>query len=178
MAKSVHGSKSRAVRDYLATNPGANPQTVVDELKRQGIDVSFALASAIKYGKKKKKVVSKGSARTAEPGTKKVSGSESIRQYIAAHPEAKANEIVQGLKEGGVSVSAGLVSSVKYGKGQKKTSKLIRTRTSAAGASAASPSTSPSAMTINQLLEVKRLSDTLGGTESLRQALETLDRLR
>ena len=178
MAKSAHGSKSRAVREFLATNPGANPKTVVAELKRQGIDVSTALANAIKYGTKGKKVVSKGPAKSAEPGAKKVSGSESIRQYISAHPDAKPNEIVQGLKESGVSVSVGLVSSVKYGKGKKKQRKRVRTMTTSAASNAAASPPAQSSVTIEQLLEVKRLSDSLGGAESVRQALETLDRLK
>ena len=49
----------------------------------------------------------------ASEGT--VSKAEAIRQYKAAHPEAKAKEIAAALTEQGVEVTAGRVSSVLRG---------------------------------------------------------------
>jgi len=49
------GSKSDAVRAYLASNPDASPATVAAALKKKGIKISISLASAVKYAKKGKK---------------------------------------------------------------------------------------------------------------------------
>jgi hypothetical protein len=53
-ASGGHGSKSQAVRDYLAAHPDAGPKTVVDALREQGVNISLALASAVKYSKAKR----------------------------------------------------------------------------------------------------------------------------
>jgi hypothetical protein len=54
------GSKSDAVRAYLASNPDASPISVAKALKAKalkakGIKISVSLASAVKYAKKGKK---------------------------------------------------------------------------------------------------------------------------
>jgi hypothetical protein len=49
------GSKSDAVRAYLAANPDSSPIAVAKALKKQGIKISVSLASAVKYAKKGKK---------------------------------------------------------------------------------------------------------------------------
>src|SRR5262245_36943743 len=99
MAKAANGAKSQAIREYLGKNPGANAQTVVDDLKQEGIEVSLGLAKVVKYRKKGKKA----SARKARKGrtmkTKGISGSESIRRYIAKHRRAKPKEIFLALKK-------------------------------------------------------------------------------
>lgn len=67
------GSRSQAVRDYLQTNPSAGPAQIVEELKKQGIKISAALASQVKYKKRGRKAPrmvrrSLGSARVASGG--------------------------------------------------------------------------------------------------------------
>jgi len=49
------GSKSDAVRAYLASNPDASPATVAEALKKKGVKISVSLAAAVKYAKKGKK---------------------------------------------------------------------------------------------------------------------------
>jgi hypothetical protein len=70
-------------------------------------------------------------------------------------------------------IKLGLANSLKYGK------RKPRRRKSATIASAARRApTSNGAVTVEQLLEVKRLANSLGGAERVRRALETLEQLR
>jgi arginine repressor len=66
-------------------------------------------------------------------------GSKAIRYYLSKHPTAPAQEVVDGLKADGVTVTAGLVYSVKaYSakkKAGKKTAKATKSTPSTNGAS-------------------------------------------
>ena len=53
--------------------------------------------------------------KEAQANEPEVSKAEAIRQYKAAHPEAKAKEIAAALTQQGVEVTAGRVSSVLRG---------------------------------------------------------------
>lgn len=174
MAKAASGTKSAAIQEYLAANKAANPKQIVEAMKQKGVEVSLGLASAVKYGKGKRSSAKKARRVTAK-GRPAVSGSESIRQFIAKHPGAMPKEIRQGLKQQGVKVSVGLISNVKYGGGKKAGTKKRRTRT--AGVHAAARKTSAS-VTVEQLLEVKKFADSLGGADQVRKALDTLAELQ
>jgi hypothetical protein len=176
MAKVAHGTKSQAIHEYLSTNPNANANDIVVALKQQGVAVSFGLAKAVKYGKKGKKSAARRAAKAPSSNGKPfVSGSESIRQFMAKHPGAMPTEIEEGLKAAGIRVSRGLISNVKYGGGKKK-AKTRRGRR--AMLHVAARKTPAVAVTIDQLLEVKRTADSLGGADLVRRALETLEQLR
>jgi hypothetical protein len=176
MAKAAHGTKSQAIHEYLSTNPNANANDIVAAMKQQGIAVSFGLAKAVKYGKKGKKSAAKRAAKTpSSNGKPVVSGSESIRQFMAKHPRAMPREIEKGLKAEGIRVSLGLISNVKYGGGLKKAKKKRGRRAMMQVAARKTPAV---AVTVEQLIEVKRLADSVGGAEQVRRALETLERLR
>jgi len=99
--------------------------------------------------------------------------SQSVRDYIAANPKAGPKQIKEGLKDQGVKVSASLVSAVKYGKGKTR-----KTRVPAVRVAARKTRTRKASVTIEQLLAVKRLADSLGGADQVRQALETLQQLQ
>jgi hypothetical protein len=175
MATVEHGTKSQAIAEYLAANPGAGINQIVEGLKQQGIQVSLGLAKVVKYGKKGKKSSPKKARRVAAANGKPVSGSELIRQFIARHPAAMPKEIELGLKQEGVKVSSGLISNVKYGS-RKKT---VRRRATAAPAARIAARKIPSgSVTVEQLLEVKRFADSLGGVVHVRTALDTLEQLR
>jgi hypothetical protein len=104
-----------------------------------------------------------------------VSGSELIRQFIARHPDAMPKAIEMGLKQEGVKVSLGLISNVKYGS-RKKTGKRRAHRIPAA--QVAARKTPSRSITVEQLLEVKRVADSFGGVVHIRAALDTLEQLR
>lgn len=176
MAKAASGTKSAAIQDYLAANPESGAKQIVEALKQKGVEVSFGLASAVKYRKKGKKS-SANRARQVRAAMRKpaVSGSEMIRQFIARHPNAKAKEIELGLKQKGIKVSLGLFSNVKYGGGKKAGKKKRGTRTAVVRAAARKTSAS---VTVEQLLVVKQCADSLGGANQVRKALDMLDQLR
>jgi arginine repressor len=176
MAKTASGTKSAAIQEYLAANKAASPKQIVEALHQKGVEVSFGLASAVKYGKKgKKSSVKKAGKATAAKGKPAVSGSESIRQFIAKHPNAKAKEIEIGLKQQGIRVTPGLISSVMYGGGRKAGKKKRSTRVLVVHAAARRTSVS---VTVEQLLEVKKFADSIGGADQVRQALDMLEQLR
>ena len=179
MAKSRDGSKSQAIQEYLAANKEAMPKQIVEALKDKGIEVSFGLASAVKYKKPgKKKASAKKTKRTvsvkSEPA---VTGSESIRRYIAKNPAAGPKVIEAGLKAEGIRVSKALISAVKYSKA-KRLGKMARRMARRATVHAAARAIPLSAVTIEQLIEVKQFADSFGGAEQVRQALDTLAQLR
>src|SRR5436190_3181849 len=97
---------------------------------------------------------------------------QAVRDYISANPDANPKAIVAGLKAQGLTVKLGLANSVKY----SKRSKVRKGRTRAMHTAARR--TSSSAVTIEQLIEVKRFADSFGGADQVRQALDTLEQLR
>jgi len=183
MAKSRAGTKSQAIQEYMAANPEASPQSAVEALKLRGIDVSLGLAKVIKYGKYDKKGRKKASAkklkkRIAGAESKPaVTGSESIRQFIRKNPAAGPKDIQAGLKAEGIRVSKALISAVKYSKA-KRLGKKARRIARRATVHAAARATASTAVTIEQLIEVKRFADTFGGADQVRSALDTLEQLR
>lgn len=175
MAKAARGSKSQAIHEYLSANPASGPQQIVDGLKTKGIEVSFGLASAVKYRKPKQRAAARKSAKRTVAGDNPVSGSELIRRYIARHPAQKPKAIELGLKEAGVNVSMALIGRVKYARGTKP-QKRRKARTQVVRVAARA--TRSGGMSLEQLLEVKRFADSVGGVDRLWLALETLEQLR
>lgn len=100
------------------------------------------------------------------------SRSQAIREYLATKPEAGPKEVISALKAKGVTVTVGLVSNIKYG-GKKSKARRGRPLT----VRAAARRTRKSSLTIDQLLEVRRFANSLGGAEQLRRALDTLEQL-
>ena len=97
---------------------------------------------------------------------------QSVRDYIAENPDANPKAIVAGLKERGITVKIGLANSVKY----SKRSKPGKRRAPMHGMAARR--TSSQVLTVDLLMEVKRLADSLGGIGDLRRALDMLEQLR
>ncbi len=160
----------------MAANKEANVQQIFDGLKSNGIKVSLGLVSKVKYGTKGKKVSARKSRRAmASKGQPTVSKSESIRQFIAKHPSAKVKEIALGLKQQGVKASKGLISNVKYTSGKTVAKKKRRMRASVVHAAARRTS---SELSVEQLLDVKKFADSIGGADMVRKALDTLEQLQ
>lgn len=97
---------------------------------------------------------------------------EAVRNYLAEHPDASPKMVVEGLKEKGIRVKLTLVNGIKY-----KAGKPGKRRRSP-GVRMAARKTHPIGGTFEQLVEVKRLADSLGGTDNVRHALDMLDQLR
>jgi hypothetical protein len=164
MAKQERGARSNAIREYLKSHPDAGPKSIIADLKASGVNVSAALVSRIKYGKVG--ASGKRAGRRGRSGTQ----SESIRAYLMAHPNAKPKEIRLALAEQGLKVGTGLISNVKHNfmkNGGKAPSVRVAARRTAAVA-----------VTVPQLMEVRRLAVSLGGLAQLQRAIETLEQLQ
>jgi len=98
--------------------------------------------------------------------------SQLVRDYIAENPQARPQDIVEGLRSKGFKIKLTLVRGIKY----KKPSKPGKRR--GPSVRAAARRSSGANLTVEQLIELKRLTDELGGAEQLRRALETLEQLR
>jgi hypothetical protein len=96
---------------------------------------------------------------------------QAIREYVAANPDQGPKDIVAGLKAQGMTVKPGLVSAVKYGKKDRKRSRRPSVR-------AAARHTKNGSVTVEQLIEVKKLADSIGSADQVRSALDTLEQLR
>jgi hypothetical protein len=110
------------------------------------------------------------------------SGSQHIREYLAKNPTATPNQIIEALANKGVKVSSGLVSNVKYTsgptvKGKKKAAPKNAVQKWAPKKKAA-PKRGAAALTVEDLLEAKKLADELGGIAEARKALDTLEKLK
>lgn len=99
---------------------------------------------------------------------------QAVRDYITQHPEAGPKAIVEGLKTQGMKVKITLVNGIKY----NKRSKPGKRRRRGLVAHSAARRTSMRAISLDQLLEVKRFADSLGGVDQLRKALDTLEQFR
>jgi hypothetical protein len=104
--------------------------------------------------------------------------SESIRQFIAKNPAAGPREIEAGLKAEGIKVKLSLISAVKYSKAKKKSLKKTKRMARRATVQIAARRTPSTAVTIEQLIEVKQFANSFGGADQVRQALDTLEQLR
>ncbi len=106
-----------------------------------------------------------------------MTGTQAIQEYIRNHPKAGPKEIRQQLEAQGVSVSASLVSAVKYRTGGRRRGRpAARAAAHKVPARTGAPRTS--GVTVEQLLEVKRVADEIGGPDFLRQALDALEQLQ
>jgi hypothetical protein len=104
--------------------------------------------------------------------------SESIRQFIAKNPAAGPKDFEAGLKAEGIKVKLSLISAVKYSKAKKKSLKKTKRMARRATVQIAARRTPSTAVTIEQLIEVKQFAISFGGTDQVRQALDTLEQLR
>lgn len=175
MANLERGSRSRAIREYLKTNPKAGPKEIVAALGAQGIPVTSGLVSNIKYGKVKLRGGRRrGAAVAAAKPRPAISGSAAIRAYLRTNRKAGPKEIQADLAKQGINVTLGLISFVKYSKPKRRSkapavrvaARRTRTRARVPG------------ITVEQLLQVKGLVESLGNIGQVRSALDTLERLR
>lgn len=107
--------------------------------------------------------------------------SQAIRDYYAAHPNAKPKEISAELKKAGVDVTPAFISTIRstsIGK-KKKTTKTSSAKASPAKtASAKAPASKGGAsISIESLLKAKGMVKELGGIDAAIATLTALKRL-
>jgi hypothetical protein len=101
--------------------------------------------------------------------TRDGSKSAAVADFMKKNPKLTAKQIHEGLTKQGVKVSLATVNKVKYSKPKRK-----KTARKAAPVSA---TTQSSEISVEGLLQVKGLVDSLGGIQQTKEALELLDRL-
>lgn len=163
-------SKSQLVRDYLKANKGAMPKDIVAGVKKEtGIDVSLALANKIKYAKKSGGGP-KGRKAKAKSG-KRGAKAQAIRDTFAKlGKKVKPSQVIADLKAHGITASYSQVSMIR-----KKVFKRGRKAGQKVAATAAPTSDS---ISMDHLIEAKKLAEKLGGIEAARHALAALSRLQ
>lgn len=105
------------------------------------------------------------------------SRSQHIREYLADHPDATPNEIVAALEAKGVTASVGLASNVKYTSGAKAKRRRGRGRKKVVRRKPGRRAVGTQ-LTVQQLVEAKRLAQQMGGIEQARKALDALATLQ
>jgi len=178
-------SKSDSVRAYLAEHPEASIKAIIAGLAQQGITVSEAIASKIKYDKgrpKKRRKAARVAARHVAAGNgAELSKSDEIRNtFKTMGRRTRPRDIIAALAERGIKVSASEVVRVRSH--LKKAAKARRMATaspevSPVAASSAS-ATSANGLSADELIAAKRLADQLGGLERMKAVLAVLDQLR
>jgi hypothetical protein len=107
--------------------------------------------------------------------TKGVNKSQAVRDYLAAHPDAKAKEVVKGLAGTGIKVNDGLVYAVKGALKEKKKRKARVVKAAKAAASTASNNGVVSKTdAITMIREVKSLAEKAGGYAKLKELVDAL----
>jgi hypothetical protein len=171
-------SKSDLARQYLSKHPGASVSEITEGLKADGVEISTALASKIKYGRsangtpKKRPGRRKRGGRPAGGGESKA---EAIRQSIRRFGKTfRPRDVIADLAEKGIDVSSAQVSTIAKTLGMRPRRKGRRAVAAGVARTTAKRSTEVS---LDALVATKRLSDQLGGIEHVKSALDALSKI-
>ncbi len=112
-----------------------------------------------------------------------VNKAQAIRDYLGKHPEATATVVIPALAKEGITVSSALVSNTRSR--LKKAGATNKSVTKKNAAKPAIPITTEESsraagdrLSVDDLVEAKKLADELGGIDEARDALDVLERLR
>jgi hypothetical protein len=107
--------------------------------------------------------------------TKGCNKSQSIRDFFAENPTAKAKEVVAGLAEKGIKVNVDLVYVVKGGMKEKKRRKKRFAKAAMAAASKGSSSgVTIKTDAVTMIREVRSLAEKAGGYSKLKDLVDAL----
>ena len=176
-------SKSDLARQYLSRHPGASVAQITDGLKAEGVEISKALASKIKYGRSANGATKKRGGRRKGAGGSVAGGSvaagstskaEAIRQSIRRFGKRfRPRDVIADLAEKGVEVSSAQVSTIAKTMGMRP-----RRKGRGPAATGARPAATRSEeLSLAALVATKRLSDQLGGIENVKSALDALSKI-
>lgn len=178
-------SKSESTRQYVAKNPGAGPKEIVEGLRAEGIEISVALASKIKYersegamakkGRRKKKT--RAAAAAGNGSSERGQKAEAIRTAARSFgKKVRPKDVIAMLKEQGIVVSSAQVSQTLKAMGMRRTRRGGKARVGAVAAAPRVASRSGS-IAIDDLIAAKKLVNQLGSVEAATQALAALAKL-
>ena len=173
-------SKSDLARQYLSKHSGASVSQIKEGLAAEGVSISTALASKIKYGRSKNGTPKKGRGRRKATGRKTASGiskAEEIRQSIRRFGKRfRPRDVVAELAEKGVAVSSAQVSTIAKSLGMRRRRKGRRGALASTGTARAAGHRDAS-VSVSDLVATKKLADQLGGIDNVKVALDALSKL-
>lgn len=178
-------SKSDLTRRYVAKNPSASPNEIVKGLRAEGVGISVALASKIKYARPGKTAKRRGrpakkpvaSRKTAAAGgVERGHKAEAIRSAARSlGKKVRPRDVIAMLKDQGIEVSSAQVSTTLKSMGMRRSRRGGKTR--AAMAAAPRMTSKATAISIDYLIAAKKLVNQLGSVEAASQALAALAKL-
>jgi hypothetical protein len=118
----------------------------------------------------KKKAAASAAPAAAKP---EVNKSQAIRDYLKANRKAMPKAVVEALKGQGIEVSSQMVSTVKFTMQQKKGGKKKQQK----GGGKAASNGQAEMVSLNALIDAKKLIDKVGSIEKVKAALATLAKL-
>jgi arginine repressor len=179
-------SKSESTRQYVAKHPNAGPKEIVAGLKAEGIEVSLALASKVKYDRgakgssrkgRGKQSVGRATAASANGSAGHGNKAEAIRAAAKSlGKKVRPRDIIAMLQEQGIRVSSAQVSTTLTRMGMRRT-KRGRNARAGAVATAARAAGNSASITIEDLIAAKKLVNQLGSVEAASKAISALARL-
>ena len=101
--------------------------------------------------------------------SKRATKDGNINEFLAANPNGGPEALAAALAAQGIELKFGLPSAVKPGRDRRSSRPAVR--------AAAQRSASRSSITIEELMEVKKVADSIGGAARLRSVLDTLEQL-
>jgi hypothetical protein len=94
-------NKSQVIRDYLAKHKNAMPKQIIADLAGEGVKVSHALVSNVKYGEKKKaggRKKGRKVSRKAKLGTNSLTANELLKAKQLADQLGGADRLKTALE--------------------------------------------------------------------------------
>ena len=174
-------NRSEAIRNYYKANPKATAKEVVDAVAKEGITVTTGLVYAVK-GKHNKRQAAKRAAKKAAKttatspitGTAKTTGkkpevskSQAIRDYYKANKKAKSSEVVEALAKEGITVTTGLVNTVKSSHNKRR--KAVKQVVAAAA---------PTGIGVPEIKAALTFLKSVGSVSAAKQALAAAEEIR
>lgn len=174
-AEVATSNRSQAIRDYLVEHGNEGVKQIKQALSEQGIEVSEALISKVKYRTGGAKKGKRGRRSSGAGGD--VNKSEAIRSvYRELGPKTRTKDVVAALAEKGITVAPAQVSTVKAHMRARR--KARREEMGGELFAVSSKRGVGGAISAEDLLVAKRLAEQLGGVERLKTALAVLDQLK
>jgi ribosomal protein S11 len=173
-------STSQLVRTWLESHKTATVAEIISAFKEQGIQVSEALASKLKYTRGGKKA-KRGKRRGAKPAAARQAAPDSARKSLARGEKASAirnewraqgrkarpRDVIAALQAKGIAATSSEVSGVR--------DRMIAKRKARRASMPEKPTTG--AVPTDHLIAAKILAEKLGGVDFALEALTLLSRL-
>lgn len=173
-------STSQLVRTWLESHKTATVAEIISAFKEQGIPVSEALASKLKYTRGGKKA-KRGKKRSAKSAATKRAAAGAPRKSLARGEKASAiriewraqgrkarpRDVIAALQAKGIAATYSEVSGVR--------DRMMAKRQARRAGLTAKPTTG--AVPTDHLIEAKNLAEKLGGVDVALEALTLLSRL-